>query len=848
MAFGNDVGLLFKVKADTGQASSELNAFTSKADSDITRLTGGASTRFSSLTNVIGGSTGALGGLAGAAGIAVGGLTAIAAAVVGASVGLFNMAASAAEVGSKVYDLTIQTNMSAETLSALKVAAEQGGSSLEAVGKGAVKFTGSLVDAANGSKKLAEALGRFGIDAKTAFLDPDKAMSDFITKFNSLPPSAQKNRDEMLLFKDKTGELIPVFDQVGGSFSEFQDKLETLGLIMSTQEVANADAFGDQLAELGAVASRVGNKFAAEFTFQLTGGMRDIEAALISNKGEFDSWGAYVSKVINGARVSWRALQMMMAGVGVFDAIEAGQDSVRRADEEQAVSGAMRGMKPVSPGLRGPGGPGGPGKTKARKDPAAEAAREDAKAVKLAQELETESVRFATGQIQQSYALRNITIDEYVAKMTKAAEDESAAVKEATDAQEAALAQKKNLTQQARENEQSVIDLARRKAGSKLTEAVDAIERQAAADRLALLRQTARDAEAIQFEADARTIARIENMEAQKRITHEAAASAINEIERSAAERRHQALDAELAAAEGNAAEVARIKQAIALLEEKEVSDREARERRTQEAIQQTTKDVQDEADAMEELADKVMAVARANIQVTATVTALDTALQQMGNGGLISMENFIAVMKESGMATAVMAGGLSVLNMAAQALAQGVGQMVNTWVLYGNTGGNSVRKMTAQILAGLAAQAAQMALMCLAYAAFSTTVIGAAMTGGTPAQFLQAAAFFGAVAVGAAIAGRVIAGDAFKDKGAAGGAMSGQAATAGGGGGSGRGGEYYSSKDNASSSQNRWNQIPPIDIRLNVKTDGGQIVRIVRDDVSNNGSLRQLILNTSGI
>jgi len=83
--------------------------------------------------------------------------------------------------------------------------------------------------------------------------------------------------------------------------------------------------------------------------------------------------------------------------------------------------------------------------------------------------------------------------------------------------------------------------------------------------------------------------------------------------------------------------------------------------------------------------------------------------------------------------------------------------------VLMGETGPNAFRKLTATILATVAQQAAVMAIMSLAYAALATTAIGAILLGGTPAQFLQAAALFGAVAVAAAVAGRVVAGNAFK-------------------------------------------------------------------------------------
>jgi hypothetical protein len=105
----------------------------------------------------------------------------------------------------------------------------------------------------------------------------------------------------------------------------------------------------------------------------------------------------------------------------------------------------------------------------------------------------------------------------------------------------------------------------------------------------------------------------------------------------------------------------------------------------------------------------------------------------------------------------------------AMHSLAQGIGDMVQNWVLLGTAGPNAVRKMVAGVLGALAAQAAVEALMELAkgFAALANPF----MAWTAPLHF-KAAAMFGLVAGGAAIAGRLIAGDAFK--GASGGGGSG--------------------------------------------------------------------------
>jgi phage-related protein len=92
--------------------------------------------------------------------------------------------------------------------------------------------------------------------------------------------------------------------------------------------------------------------------------------------------------------------------------------------------------------------------------------------------------------------------------------------------------------------------------------------------------------------------------------------------------------------------------------------------------------------------------------------------------------------------------------------IADGIGQMVSAWVLYGSAGPNAMRKMVASVLAGVAAQSAVLAIFELAKGF-------AALFWNPPeaAAHFQAAALFGSIAVGAALTGRGVAGDAFNQQ-----------------------------------------------------------------------------------
>lgn len=98
--------------------------------------------------------------------------------------------------------------------------------------------------------------------------------------------------------------------------------------------------------------------------------------------------------------------------------------------------------------------------------------------------------------------------------------------------------------------------------------------------------------------------------------------------------------------------------------------------------------------------------------------------------------------------------------------VADAIGQTVSNWVLLGETGPAVMRKILATALASIAAEATVNAIKELALG-FATLFFNPAES----AAHFTAAALWGSIAGGAALAGRGVAGDLFKSKGAAGGA-----------------------------------------------------------------------------
>ncbi len=162
--------------------------------------------------------------------------------------------------------------------------------------------------------------------------------------------------------------------------------------------------------------------------------------------------------------------------------------------------------------------------------------------------------------------------------------------------------------------------------------------------------------------------------------------------------------------------------------------------------------------------------------------------------------------------------------------LAQGVGSLVQQWVLMGDQADISMQKVLASVLASVSAQAAVQAIMFLAYGIAALTPWGAAIYGPAPPWF-QAAALMGGIALGAGLAGRAVAGGSFQNKPAGGGGSS-QGNT---------GGSSAASKP--TTIKEEWRQLKPQVIILRVESNDSHVLKVVQDEFDIGGRTARFIV-----
>lgn len=679
----DNVGMLFKIKADATDAIRDLN----KVQGEVKGLGAAGMMASSGVASMINPLT-----------LVATGVAALSAAAIAGVASIARLTVAASEFGSQLFDASTQTGLNAASLSALKTAADTSGSSLDKVAASVAKFNVLLGQAANDNPKAQKILKDYGITATDAGEALEQA-------FNAVYNATNKNVAAAELFKDKTGQMIPVVDAASGSLRKLAEDSKKLGIQFTDDDLRAADAFGDTLDILGKQAAAAGQKFAFELMPNATHAMQSMSSSAAENTDVFRDWGRYLGDIIRGVELSYlsvkgiaeQSISAMNSYLGTN--ISATQDwasivigqfglvgqaivrlrNVGAADPLAATAGArIGGQFGGSPDFGGGGGAGGGGGrggggAAAQDTSVADAQRRDANALALFKE----AAKAQFDENDRKLAAMEISEREHLAEVYRL--------------KVAELEQEKSLL----------------------------------LDQLNLAKLTAKEREQIEHRLDIiRTARHGKDVENRKEIT---------ELDMKALDDASEALD-----------------KLDRLAEE---AHQRARKRRRE---------------ANEERK-RLDAIEQEDINRSRDEAARDR------NFGKLSVlgDSVLSVRNDVGTLQGLISPIIPVLQMAGQMVeqfAQGVGNVVQNLVLMGTAGPNAMKKLVASVLAGVAAQAAVLAIMELAYGIAALTPWGAAIYGPAVPHF-KAAALFGAVAVGTGLAGRAVAGDSFSQSTANGGA-----------------------------------------------------------------------------
>jgi hypothetical protein len=274
MALNRDqVGLTFQIDVDAMDAQQQLALFRGVVEgvaaetreqfgrmgSQIGTTFSGASRSLASFRDNLGESArgelvaftsqfGLIGDAAGGMIPSLSGATAAFAGLAGGAIALgaawASTAATAMEYTGKVDDLAQVTNLTTETIQSLQLAATLSGQSFEDTAQTAVIFQKQMEAAKNGNEELAGTFRALGIDLKGPV---DQAFRQTLEKLGQIDDGSLKTATALDLFGKSGAKLLPVMDQVGGSFDGLIGRARDLGIVLSEEDIAKSNEFADNI-------------------------------------------------------------------------------------------------------------------------------------------------------------------------------------------------------------------------------------------------------------------------------------------------------------------------------------------------------------------------------------------------------------------------------------------------------------------------------------------------------------------------------------------------------------------------------------------------------------------------
>lgn len=258
------VGLVFKINADTAEARKELHQFRSNLAGileTVTPLGNTAARAFGQIAaSLLSTTTAAEGAAVGVAAlnaamlpiaVTVGAIAAAVGGLVLIGKGLFDLAVGAGDVGAQMKDLSDKTGVSVRNINLLRIAAQESGKDFKVVERSLDQFVTRMDDAARSSGKTegAFAFRRIGIDAKEGMRDVNAALETGIKSLNNYSNEASRGADAQRAFGLRNQDIVPIITRVGASLDEYEKTLNGLGII-TDQQATNSKIFKVALDQL----------------------------------------------------------------------------------------------------------------------------------------------------------------------------------------------------------------------------------------------------------------------------------------------------------------------------------------------------------------------------------------------------------------------------------------------------------------------------------------------------------------------------------------------------------------------------------------------------------------------
>jgi len=251
---------------------------------------------------------------AGPVGAAILGAVAMAAAVVTVGKALFDATKSAADFKGKMFDLSQQTGVSVETLSALEVMARTTGGSIETITASLGIFQRNLEQAQDPTSKEAKLLKELGVETTNT----EEALRQTLTRLAAMPEGFTQTSRALELFGRGGKSMLAILKEMHGDLDGAIDRFRAMGILISTEDARAADEFNDQLVMLEFQLRSMTAVIGTELMPMMLSATKQVSKGVGENKEALQALASIIKLVVEPAVVIFTRVVIDAANVLSF--------------------------------------------------------------------------------------------------------------------------------------------------------------------------------------------------------------------------------------------------------------------------------------------------------------------------------------------------------------------------------------------------------------------------------------------------------------------------------------------------------------------------------------------------
>jgi hypothetical protein len=231
-----------------------------------------------------------------------------------------------AAAGDEIDKMSARTGVSAEAISGLAFAAEQGGASAQDLEKGFFGLSRSFFDMQEGSKTAVDSFAAIGISlADLEGLNPEEQMNKIADGLANVEDASVRGAVAQRIFGRAGRQLLPMMAQGAEGLRKMREEAESLGRVMSKEDAAAAaeltDAMNRMKSSLTGVKNQIGAALApvlSEMIDTLIAASTGVREFIAENRSMFMAVAGGAAAIIAiGAAITGLGLTLTIAGVAL---------------------------------------------------------------------------------------------------------------------------------------------------------------------------------------------------------------------------------------------------------------------------------------------------------------------------------------------------------------------------------------------------------------------------------------------------------------------------------------------------------------------------------------------------